>query len=165
MLDGADPVLEEQLTAGYLGAARLDFRTRETAQTRFRELLAGSTDAATPAQRELLAQRALEHAMQGNAPHDEVVALIRHAHAGGELLREATADGVAWAGSVARIAVLRRARRRRGRDQRRLGGRAPPRLGDRLRRDVDRARRLALPARRPRPPRSAISKADWSACR
>jgi DNA-binding CsgD family transcriptional regulator len=103
VLDGADPVLEEQLTAGYLGAARLDFRTRETAQTRFRDLLAGSTEAATPAQRELLAQRALEHAMQGNAPADEVVALIRHAHAGGELLREATADGVAWAGSVATL--------------------------------------------------------------
>jgi DNA-binding CsgD family transcriptional regulator len=103
VLDGADPVLEEQLTAGYLGAARLDFRTRETAQTRFRELLAGSTDAATPAQRELLSQRALEHAMQGNAPHDEVIALIRHAQAGGELLREATADGVAWAGSVAAL--------------------------------------------------------------
>ncbi len=103
VLDGADPVLAEQLTAGYLGAARLDFRTRETAQARFRELLAGSTDAATPAQRELLAQRALEHAMQGNAPHDEIVALIRHAHAGGELLQEATADGVAWAGSVAAL--------------------------------------------------------------
>jgi len=103
VLDGADPVLEEQLTAGYLGAARLDFRTRETAQARFRELLVGSTDASTPAQRELLAQRALEHAMQGNAPHDEVIALIRHAHAGGELLREATADGVAWAGSVAAL--------------------------------------------------------------
>jgi DNA-binding CsgD family transcriptional regulator len=100
VLDGADPVLEEQLTAGYLGAARLDFRTRETAQTRFRDLLAGSTEAATPAQRELLGQRALEHAMQGNAPAEEVIALIRHAHAGGELLREATADGVAWAGSV-----------------------------------------------------------------
>ena len=103
VLDGADPVLEEQLTAGYLGAARLDFRTRETAQTRFRDLLAGSTEAATPAQRELLAQRALEHAMQGNAPCDEVVALIRHAQAGGVLLREATADGVAWAGSVATL--------------------------------------------------------------
>ena len=103
VLDGDDPVLEEQLTAGYLGAARLDFRTRETAQTRFRDLLASSTDAATPAQRELLAQRALEHAMQGNAPRDEVLALIRHAHAGGELLREATADGVAWAGSVAAL--------------------------------------------------------------
>jgi DNA-binding CsgD family transcriptional regulator len=103
VLDGADPVLEEQLTAGYLGAARLDFRTRETAQTRFRDLLAGSTDAATPAQRELLAQRALEHAMLGNAPRDEVVALIHHAQAGGELLREATADGVAWAGSVAAL--------------------------------------------------------------
>ena len=103
VLDGADPVLEEQLTAGYLGAARLDFRTRETAQTRFRDLLAGSTEAATPAQRELLAQRALEHAMQGNAPADEVVELVRHAHAGGELLREATADGVAWAGSVATL--------------------------------------------------------------
>ena len=87
VLDGADPVLEEQLTAGYLGAARLDFRTRETAQTRFRDLLAGSTEAATPAQRELLAQRALEHAMQGNAPAIEVVELIRLAHAGGELLR------------------------------------------------------------------------------
>ena len=103
VLDGADPVLEEQLTAGYLGAARLDFRTRETAQTRFRELLAGSTEAATPAQRELLAQRALEHAMLGNAPYDEVVELVRLAHAGGELLREATADGVAWAGSVATL--------------------------------------------------------------
>jgi DNA-binding CsgD family transcriptional regulator len=103
VLDGADPVLEEQLTAGYLGAARLDFRTREAAQTRFRDLLAGSTEAATPAQRELLAQRALEHAMQGNAPALEVVELIRLAHAGGELLREATADGVAWAGSVATL--------------------------------------------------------------
>jgi len=103
VLDGADPVLTEQLTAGYLGAARLDFRTRETAQARFRELLAGSTEAATPAQRELLAQRALEHAMLGNAPHDEVIELIRLAHAGGELLREATADGVAWAGSVAAL--------------------------------------------------------------
>ncbi len=103
VLDGADPVLEEQLTAGYLGAARLDFRTRETAQTRFRELLAGSTEATTPAQRELLAQRALEHAMQGNAPALEVVELIRLAHADGELLREATADGVAWAGSVATL--------------------------------------------------------------
>ncbi|HEX4805241.1 MAG TPA: helix-turn-helix transcriptional regulator, partial [Conexibacter sp.] len=103
ILDGADPVLEEQLTAGYLGAARLDFRTRETAQARFRELLAGSTEAATPAQRELLAQRALEHAMLGNAPCDEIVVLIRHAQAGGELLREATADGVAWAGSVAAL--------------------------------------------------------------
>jgi DNA-binding CsgD family transcriptional regulator len=100
VLDGADPVLEEQLTAGYLGAARLDFRTRETAQTRFRDLLAGSTEATTPAQRELLAQRALEHAMQGNAPAAEIVELIRLAHAGGELLREATADGVAWAGSL-----------------------------------------------------------------
>ncbi|HZV72555.1 MAG TPA: AAA family ATPase [Conexibacter sp.] len=103
VLDGSDPVLEEQLTAGYLGAARLDFRTRETAQARFRDLLAGSTEASTPAQRELLAQRALEHAMLGNAPHDEVVALIRAAHAEGELLREATADGVAWAGSVAAL--------------------------------------------------------------
>jgi DNA-binding CsgD family transcriptional regulator len=103
VLDGADPVLEEQLTAGYLGAARLDFRTRETAQTRFRDLLAGSTEAATPAQRELLAQRALEHAMLGNAPADEVVELVRLAHASGELLREATADGVAWAGSVATL--------------------------------------------------------------
>ncbi|HEV7772122.1 MAG TPA: AAA family ATPase [Conexibacter sp.] len=103
VLDGADTVLEEQLTAGYLGAARLDFRTRETAQTRFRDLLAGSTEAATPAQRELLAQRALEHAMLGNAPADEVISLVRHAHAGGELLREATADGVAWAGSVATL--------------------------------------------------------------
>ena len=103
VLDGADPVLEEQLKAGYLGAARLDFRTREAAQTRFRELLAGSTEATTPAQRELLAQRALEHAMQGNAPADEIVELIRLAHAGGELLREATADGVAWAASVATL--------------------------------------------------------------
>jgi len=103
VLEGADPVLEEQLTAGYLGAARLDFRTRETAQTRFRNLLAGSTEAATPAQRELLAQRALEHAMLGNAPRDDVVALIRHAHGGGQLLAEATADGVAYAGSVAAL--------------------------------------------------------------
>ncbi|HEX7291549.1 MAG TPA: helix-turn-helix transcriptional regulator, partial [Conexibacter sp.] len=103
VLDGADAVLEEQLTAGYLGAARLDFRTRETAQTRFRDLLAGSAEAATPAQRELLAQRALEHAMQGNAPAEEVIELVRLAHAGGELLREATADGVAWAGSVATL--------------------------------------------------------------
>lgn len=103
VLDGADPVLEEQLKAGYLGAARLDFRTRETAQTRFKDLLAGSTEAATPAQRELLAQRALKHAMLGNAPHDDVAELVRLAHAGGQLLAEATADGVAYAGSVAAL--------------------------------------------------------------
>jgi DNA-binding CsgD family transcriptional regulator len=103
VLDGGDPVLEEQLTAGYLGAARLDFRTRETAQARFRNLLAGSSEAASPAQRELLAQRALEHAMLGNAPRDDVVALVRHAHGGGKLLDEATADGVAYAGSVAAL--------------------------------------------------------------
>lgn len=103
ILDGADPLLEEQLTAGYLGAARLDFRTRETAQARFRTLLAGSSEAASPAQRELLAQRALEHAMLGNAPRDDVVALIRHAHGAGQLLDEVTADGVAYAGSVAAL--------------------------------------------------------------
>jgi DNA-binding CsgD family transcriptional regulator len=103
VLEGADPVLEEQLTAGYLGAARLDFRTRETAQTRFRDLLAGSAEAATPAQRELLAQRALEHAMLGDVPRDDVVALIRHAHGDGQLLKEVTADGVAYAGSVAAL--------------------------------------------------------------
>lgn len=103
ILDGADPELEEQLTAGYLGAARLDFRTRESAQNRFRNLLAGSTEAASPAQRELLAQRALEHAMLGNAPRDDVVALVQHAHGGGQLLAEATADGVAYAGSAAAL--------------------------------------------------------------
>lgn len=103
ILDGADPQLEEQLTAGYLGAARLDFRTRETAQARFRNLLAGSTEAASPAQRELLAQRALEHAMLGNAPRDDVVALIRHAQGDGQLLGEVTADGVAYAGSTAAL--------------------------------------------------------------
>ncbi len=103
VLDGADPVLEEQLTAGYLGAARLEFRTREAAGRRFKDLLAGSAEATTPAQRELLAQRALEHAMLGSATQAEVVELIRRAQADGQLLREATADGVAYAGSVAAL--------------------------------------------------------------
>jgi DNA-binding CsgD family transcriptional regulator len=103
ILGGADRVLHEELTAGYLGAARLDFRTREAALERFKDLLAGSSDAETPVQRELLAQRALEHAMQGSASHEEVVTLIRRAQDGDRLLREVTADGVAYAGAAAAL--------------------------------------------------------------
>jgi len=103
LLEGADPVLAEELTAGYLSAARLDFRTREAAQTRFKDLLGGAEDATTPVQRELLAQRALEHAMQGDLPLPEVVAMIRRARSGEDLLREVTADGVAYAGGAAAL--------------------------------------------------------------
>jgi DNA-binding CsgD family transcriptional regulator len=100
LLGDADPVLAEELTAGYLGAARLDFRTREAAQTRFKDLLGGSDEATTAVQRELLAQRALEHAMLGNVPHADVVEMIRRARSGEDLLREVTADGVAYAGAA-----------------------------------------------------------------
>jgi DNA-binding CsgD family transcriptional regulator len=103
VLDGADPLLEEELTAGYLGAARLDFRTREAALTRFKDLLSGSTEATTPAQRELLAQRGLEHAMLGSAPAEEAIAFIRRAQGGDAMLREITADGVAYAGAAAAL--------------------------------------------------------------
>lgn len=103
ILGGADPVLEEELTAGYLGAARLDFRTREAALTRFKDLLAGSTDATTPAQRELLAQRALEHTMLGSASAGDVIALIRRAQGGDRMLREVSSDAVAYAGAVAAL--------------------------------------------------------------
>ncbi len=103
VLGGADPVLEEELTAGYLGAARLDFRTREAALTRFKDLLAGSTEATTPAQRELLAQRALEHTMLGSASAADVVALIRRAQGGDRMLREVTSDAVAYAGGMAAL--------------------------------------------------------------
>lgn len=103
VLGGADSVLEEELTAGYLGAARLDFRTREAALTRFKDLLAGSSEATTPAQRELLAQRALEHAMLGSASADDVVALVHRAHGGDQMLREVTSDAVAYAGAAAAL--------------------------------------------------------------
>jgi DNA-binding CsgD family transcriptional regulator len=104
VLDGADAELAEELTAGYLGAARLEFRTREAAQTRFKDLLARTDqEATTPVQRDLLAQRALEHAMLGNARHDKVVAMIRSARSGDDLLREATADGVPYAGGAAAL--------------------------------------------------------------
>jgi DNA-binding CsgD family transcriptional regulator len=103
VLDGADPVLEEELTAGYLGAARLDFRTREAALTRFKDLLSGSSEATTTAQRELLAQRGLEHAMLGDTPCDDAVALIERALDGERLLREVSADAVAYAGAAAAL--------------------------------------------------------------
>ncbi len=103
VLGGADAALEEELTAGYLGAARLDFRTREAALTRFKDLLSGSTEATTTAQRELLAQRGLEHAMLGNAPAEHAIALIRRALGGQQMLQEVTADGVAYAGAAAAL--------------------------------------------------------------
>jgi len=103
VLDGADPLLEEELTAGYLGAARLDFRTREAALTRFKDLLSGSIEATTSAQRELLAQRGLEHAMLGSAPAEEAIAFIRRAQGGEAMLRDVTADGVAYAAAVAAL--------------------------------------------------------------
>lgn len=103
VLDGADAVLEEELTAGYLGAARLDFRTREAASTRFKDLLAGSADATTRAQRELLSQRALEHAMLGSATAQDVIALVHRAQDGDRLLREVSSDAVAYAGAAAAL--------------------------------------------------------------
>jgi DNA-binding CsgD family transcriptional regulator len=103
VLDGADPALEEELTAGYLSAARLDFRTREAALTRFKDLLSGSSEATTPAQRELLAQQALEHAMLGTAPWHQVVTLTRRALGGDRMLREVTADGTAYVAACAAL--------------------------------------------------------------
>lgn len=101
VLDGADPMLEEELSAGYFSAARLDFRTREVALTRFRDLLSGSTEAATPAQRELLAQRGTEHVMLGTAPVQEATAMILRALEGDRLLRATTADGTAYIAALA----------------------------------------------------------------
>lgn len=106
VLGGADPALEEELTAGYVGAARLDFRTREEALARFDALLSGSAEATTRAQRELLAHRALEHALLGNAPADRVLALTRRALGDGRLLREVGADGVAHAVAVAALLLV-----------------------------------------------------------
>ena len=101
VLDGADPQLEEELTAGYLSAARLDYRTRAAALTRFEDLLSGSSEAETPAQRELLAQRALEQAMLGTAPWREAVGQLRRALGGDRMLREVTADGTAYVAACA----------------------------------------------------------------
>lgn len=101
LLDGSDPLLEEELTAGYLGAARLEYRSREVALTRFRELLSGSGEAKTPAQRALLAQRGCEHAMLGDVRHDEVRALVRRAFGGDHMLAEVTADSTAYVAGVA----------------------------------------------------------------
>jgi DNA-binding CsgD family transcriptional regulator len=106
ILGGADPALEEELTAGYIGAARLDFRTREEALARFEALLSGSAEATTRAQRELLAHRALEHALLGNVPAEEVLALVRRALGDGQLLREVGADGVAHAVAVATLLIV-----------------------------------------------------------
>ncbi|MDO8213739.1 AAA family ATPase [Conexibacter sp. CPCC 206217] len=101
VLGGADPLLEEELIAGYLSAARLEYRDREVALTRFRDLLSGSGEAKTPAQRALLAQRACEHAMLGDVSHGEVLALMRRALDGDRMLSEATADGTAYVAAVA----------------------------------------------------------------
>jgi DNA-binding CsgD family transcriptional regulator len=101
VLAGVDPVLEEELTAGYLAAARLDFRTREATLRRFKDLLSGSTEATTPAQRELLAQRGLEHAMLGSSSSDNAVALVRRALGDGRMLAEVSSDAVAYAAAAA----------------------------------------------------------------
>jgi len=100
-LGGTDAVLEEELTAGYLAAARLDFRTREATLMRFKDLLSGSTEATTPAQRELLAQRGLEHAMLGSSSQDNAVALMRRALGDGQMLAQVTSDAVAYAAAAA----------------------------------------------------------------
>jgi DNA-binding CsgD family transcriptional regulator len=101
VLAGADPLLEEELTAGYLSAARLEYRSREVALTRFRDLLAGATEARTAAQRALLAQRGCEHAMLGDVPYEEVLALLLRALDGGRMLAEATADATAYVAATA----------------------------------------------------------------
>ncbi|MDW5597545.1 AAA family ATPase [Conexibacter stalactiti] len=101
VLAGADPLLEEELTAGYLSAARLEYRSREVALTRFRDLLAGAREARTPAQRALLAQRGCEHAMLGDVDHEEVLALLRRALDGGRMLAESTADATAYVAATA----------------------------------------------------------------
>lgn len=96
VLGDADPLLEEELAAGYLSAARLEYRSREDALSRFRDLLAGASEARTPAQRALLAQHGCEHAMLGDVHHDEVLALIRRALDDGRMLAESTADATAY---------------------------------------------------------------------
>ncbi|MDR9371061.1 LuxR C-terminal-related transcriptional regulator, partial [Conexibacter sp. JD483] len=100
LLDGADPLLEEELAAGYISAARLEYRDHPDAATRFRDLLSISEEARTPAQRALLAQRGAEHAMLGDVPHARVRELIVRALDGG-LLTDVTADGTAYVAAVA----------------------------------------------------------------
>lgn len=100
LLDGADPLLEEELAAGYISAARLEYREHPDAATRFRDLLSVSDEARTPAQRALLAQRGAEHAMLGDVPHERVRELILRALDGG-LLNDVTADGTAYVAAVA----------------------------------------------------------------
>lgn len=100
LLDGADPLLEEELAAGYISAARLVYRDHPDTATRFRDLLSVSDEARTPAQRALLAQRGAEHAMAGDVPHERVRELIVRALDGG-LLDDVTADGTAYVAAVA----------------------------------------------------------------
>jgi DNA-binding CsgD family transcriptional regulator len=102
-LDGSDPALAEELTAGYLSAARLDFRKREAALQRFQELLSASTEGTTAAQRELIAQQAVEHAMLGSTSAEAVRALALRALDGGRILREVTAEGTAYVAGVAAL--------------------------------------------------------------
>jgi DNA-binding CsgD family transcriptional regulator/tetratricopeptide (TPR) repeat protein len=103
VLDGSEPALAEELTAGYLSAARLDFRKRDAALQRFNELMSASAEGVTAAQRELIAQQAVEHALLGTASAAEVRAIALRAIDDGRILREATADGTAYVAGVAAL--------------------------------------------------------------
>ena len=97
--DGGDPDAEPQddlateLRAGYISAARFATTLRAEAQRRLEPLLAQPEAGASPAERALLAEVALERGIRG-APPATAVALALRAWADGRILDELDAQGI-----------------------------------------------------------------------
>jgi len=100
---GADPELYLRLQSGYVGAARRDVATLPLAVARLRRLMSRSPAGSTPGERALLAHVAYERALVGE-PFERVAESARAALAGGRLLAEETADGIAFHHAVAALA-------------------------------------------------------------
>jgi DNA-binding NarL/FixJ family response regulator len=101
--EDGDAELALRLESGYVGAARRDVATLPLAVARLRPILARALDGSTPGQRALLAHVAYERALLGES-HERVREAAATALAGGLLLEEDTADGVAFHHAVAALA-------------------------------------------------------------
>jgi DNA-binding CsgD family transcriptional regulator len=101
--DDRDAELALRLEAGYISAARRSIATLPLAVARVRPILARRYTGASPGERALLAHVAYERALSGG-PRDHVRAAATAALAGGMLLSEDTADGVAFYHAVEALA-------------------------------------------------------------
>jgi DNA-binding CsgD family transcriptional regulator len=99
--DGSELAL--QLLSGYVGAARRDVATLPLAMALLRPAMTRRLEGATPGERALLAHVAYERALAGE-PCERVREAATAALAGGRLLEEDTADGVAFHHAVAALA-------------------------------------------------------------